>query len=175
MRATDIITAAEYRFVAGFLPCYYALSPFGVTIGVPRLAISSGEIVDTKRHGRSRVSNGTSTFLEGVDGRSQLARRYRDILGDLVSDLGGPEHTSTAQLAIARRAATLCVWCERAEADMAGGEDIDVGEYTTVSNAMRRLLCDLGLERRARDVTPSLTAYMAQKAAEKVAAAKAGE
>jgi hypothetical protein len=98
---------------------------------------------------RSRVSNGKQLFLEGVDGRTPLVRRYRDVLAELVSDLGGDP--SEAQSLIARRAATLAVWCEQAEAEMAAGRDFDVSVYATSANALRRLLADLGLERRARD------------------------
>jgi hypothetical protein len=47
------------------------------------------------------VSNG-ATFLDHVDGRSNLARRYRDILGQLTSDIGGDP--SEAQSLIMRRA-----------------------------------------------------------------------
>ncbi len=38
---------------------------------------------------------------------------------------------SAAQDAIARRAATLCVWCELADAEMAAGGKIDIGEFAT--------------------------------------------
>ena len=111
-----------------------------------------------KAKGRSRLTNGSAVFLDGVDGRGTLARRYRDILAQLVSDLGGDP--SEAQAIIARRAATLAVWCEQCEADMASGKPIDIGEFTTATNALRRLLSDLGLERRARDITPTLNEYL---------------
>jgi hypothetical protein len=97
------------------------------------------------------VSNGSTLFLETVDGRSALARRYRDILGQIISDLGGDP--SEAQSLIARRAATLGVWCEQAEAEMAGGKDLDIATFTTASNALRRMLQTLGIERTARNVT----------------------
>src|SRR5664279_4415761 len=109
---------------------------------------------------RSRVSNG-SAVLEGVDGRSAVARRYRDVLNELISDLGGDP--SGAQSAIARRASALCVVCEQAEAEMVAGGILDLAEFTTAANSLRRLLSDLGLERRARDVTPSLADYIARK------------
>jgi hypothetical protein len=109
---------------------------------------------------RSRVSNGKDLFLEGVDGRSVLARRYRDILAQLVSDLGGDP--SEAQSIIARRAATLAVWCEQAKAGVARGEKLDIGEFTTATNTLRRLLNDLGLERRMRDITPTIDSYLAK-------------
>ena len=78
---------------------------------------------------RSRVSNGKDLFLESVDGRSALARRLRDILAQLVSDIGGDP--SEAQGIIARRAATLAVWCEQAESGVARGEKLDGGDRTT--------------------------------------------
>jgi hypothetical protein len=110
-----------------------------------------------KPQGRSRIGNGHD-LLAGVDGRSSTMRRYKEILGQLLADVGGDP--SEAQSIIARRAATLAVWSEAAEAEMANGEALDVGTYTTAINALRRLLTDLGLERRAREVTPSLTAYL---------------
>jgi hypothetical protein len=59
-----------------------------------------------KPEARSRVSNGKAVFLDSVDGRrSALARRYRDILAQLVSDIGGDP--SEAESIICRRAATL--------------------------------------------------------------------
>ena len=122
----------------------------------------SSDVVASKTKGRSRVSNGSATFLDDqVDGRSRTARRYRDVLGDLVAHMGGDP--SAAETLIARRAAALAVWCEQAESDMAGGQDLDVAAYTTSANALRRLLQDLGLERRARDVTPTLSQYLAAK------------
>ncbi|MCK1450102.1 hypothetical protein IVB36_04060 [Bradyrhizobium sp. 35] len=111
---------------------------------------------------RSRISNG-SAVLEGVDGRSAPARRYRDVLAELISDIGGDP--SGAQTAIARRASALCVVCEQAEAEMVAGGVLDLAEFTTAANSLRRLLSDLGLERRAKDITPSLSQYLASKAA----------
>lgn len=121
---------------------------------------ANAAIAETKQTHRSRISNG-SAVLDGVDGRSVLARRYRDILGELIRDLGGDP--SAAQDAIARRASALCVWCEQIESVMAAGGDVDIAEFTTATNAMRRLLVDLGLERRAKDITPDIGSYLRSK------------
>jgi hypothetical protein len=126
----------------------------------------SATIPASKPTHRSRVSNG-SALLEGVDGRSTIARRYRDVLNELISDLGGDP--SGAQSAIARRAAALCVVCEQAEAEMVAGGVLDLAEFTTAANSLRRLLSDLGLERRAKDITPSLSQYLASSHAKPVA------
>jgi hypothetical protein len=110
---------------------------------------------------RSRISNGSAVL--NADGRSTAARRYRDVLAELISDMGGDP--SGAQTAIARRASALCVVCEQAEAEMVAGGVLDLAEFTTAANSLRRLLSDLGLERRAKDITPSLHQYLGSKAA----------
>jgi hypothetical protein len=116
--------------------------------------------------GRSRPANpklrGLSRLLENADGRDALPRRYRDIVAELVHDLGGSP--TEAQTIILRRAATLAVWCEQKEAQLAAGGDLDIGPFTTAANSLRRLLCDLGLERRLRDITPSVGRYLEGKA-----------
>ena len=121
-----------------------------------------------KRTAASRITNG-SEVLAGVDGRSAMVRRYRDILSQLVSDMGGDP--SEAQLQIARRAASIAIWCEDKDAAAANGEPFDITAYGTAANALRRLLADLGLERRARSVPPTLAEYAAQRAALKSEAA----
>ena len=119
---------------------------------------TSKKVTGTKPQGKSRVGNGRD-LLPGVDGRSATMRRYKEILLALKSDMGGDP--SEAKLIIARRASTLACWCEDAEAAMARGEEMDIAEFTTACNALRRLLTDIGLERKARDITPSLDKYLA--------------
>ena len=100
--------------------------------------------------------------LAGVDGRSMMARRFREITTGIETDLGGD--LTEAQKHLVARAATLACWAEEREAELATGQDFDATQYATISNALRRLLSDLGLERRARDVTPDLHTYIKQKA-----------
>ncbi len=114
---------------------------------------------------RSRLTNGRELFLGDIDGRSREARRYRDVYAALVAHLGGEGHASETKRHLAKRASALIVWCEVEEARLATGEALDVQTYTTAVNALRRLLVDLGLERVARDVTPSLGEYLDQKGA----------
>jgi hypothetical protein len=120
------------------------------------------------RHARSRVTNG-SAILPGVDGRSQWARRLRDLIALHVADLGGIDNVSEAEKAILRRAATLATECERMEVmfALAGEAKPDVlDSYIRAANSMRRMLEALGLKRVPRDVTPSLHDYIAANHAE---------
>lgn len=109
----------------------------------------------------SAVANGSRLFVESVDGRSALARRYRDLVGEFTRDIGGDP--SEAQKQLIRRAASLSVWCEAVEVRLASGEDVEIGPLTTAVNSLRRILADIGLERVAKDITPSLNEYMKQR------------
>ena len=118
---------------------------------------TSPKIVQPKPQGATRIGT-QGTILQGVDMRTNGGRRFKELCADLVHHLCGD--ATAPQLAIIRRAAALAVWCEQAEAGQAKGDDLDIAAYSTASNTLRRLLTDLGLERRATDVTPSLTAYI---------------
>ena len=110
-----------------------------------------------------RTRRGTgAVVLAGVDGRSMMARRFREITTGVEADLGGD--LTEAQRALLARAATLACWCEEREAELANGEPFEATEYATVSNAIRRLLSDLGLGREAKDVTPDLSDYISGRA-----------
>ena len=132
---------------------------------VTNLMCDRSHIAKPSPKSRSRVSNGSAVL--NADGRSTAARRYRDVLNELISDIGGDP--SGAQTAIARRASALCVVLEQAEAEMVAGGILDIGEFTTAANSLRRLLSDLGLERRAKDITPSLSQYLASRHGKPVA------
>lgn len=103
------------------------------------------------------------TVLQGVDMRTHGGRRYKELCADLVHHLGND--ATAPQLTIIKRAAALSVWCEAADIEQANGGELDVSAYTTATNTLRRLLSDLGLERRARDITPRLSDYIASQAA----------
>jgi len=113
----------------------------------------------TPRKSRSRVTTG-SILLPGVDGRSPWVRRAKDIIRAHLSDLGGADNTSTAERSLIRRAAVLTTELEVLEVRFAtAGEacSADLETYQRCANTLRRLLQSIGLHRRPRDVTPSLS------------------
>ena len=133
-----------------------ALKSALICLDMPTTSIN---ITKPKPEGSTRVGT-KGTILQGVDMRTHGGRRFKELCADLVDHLCSDP--TAPQLAIIRRAAALAVWCEQAEAEQAQGGDFDVASYTTAANTMRRLLADLGLERRAKDVT-SLSDYIAAK------------
>jgi hypothetical protein len=108
---------------------------------------------------RSRITNGTA-LLPNVDGRSAWVRRCKDVIAEHLADMGGEDNTSAAERSIVRRSAVLTTELEMLEARFAqAGEataaDLDL--YIRASGNLRRLLEAVGLARRVRDVTPSLS------------------
>jgi hypothetical protein len=127
----------------------------------------SRPITDSKRSGRSRISNG-SALLPGVDGRSAWVRRCKDVIAAHLTDI--PD-ASTAERSIIRRAAVLTTELELLEARFAtAGEALpgDLEIYQRCANSLRRLLEAVGLQRRAKDVSvPTLSEIAREIEAEK--------
>jgi hypothetical protein len=113
---------------------------------------------------RARLSN-CADLLPGVtDGRSARARRFRDLVGNIVSDSGGPDRMAEARLQLIRRFSAASVLAEGLESRLVNGEQIDVGEHATLCSTLVRLAGRIGIDRRARNVTPTLQDYLADKA-----------
>jgi hypothetical protein len=110
---------------------------------------------------RSRVTNG-SALLPGVDGRSAWIRRCKDIIALHIADLGGENGTSAAERSLVRRASVMTVELEQLETKFAqgqaGADDLDL--YQRTAGNLRRLLEAVGLQRRPKDVTPSVAEYV---------------
>jgi hypothetical protein len=88
---------------------------------------------------------------------SAWARRFHDLVVGHIADAGGRDMLSEAQLALAKRAAGLECECEQLEGRMSQGETVDLDRYGRAASHLRRLLESLGLERKPRNVTPSLS------------------
>ncbi len=88
------------------------------------------------------------------------SRRLRDLLDDYLSDLGGVENTSAMEQDLARAAAGLAVRREQIEAALVRGEEVSSEEWVRIVNSENRTLGNLGLKRRARDVTPDPIEYL---------------
>jgi hypothetical protein len=115
-----------------------------------------------KRRGRSRITNG-SVFLVDVDGRSPWVRRAKDVIGEHLSDVPQP---SAAERSIIRRAAVLTTELERIEGLFAVASATNVNMldlYVRTAGTLHRLLTSVGLERRAKDIGPTLGDLLRQQ------------
>jgi hypothetical protein len=110
---------------------------------------------------RSAVSNGSRLHVQPV-GDTAWSRRFRDVFAQIVSDLGGADYLSEGQRQLARRAATISLECEKLEARAVGGNQIDLDVYGQLTDRLGRAFQRLGLKRVPKDVTPTLTEYLAR-------------
>ena len=111
------------------------------------------QAADPKAHGRSRLSNGTD-LLPDIDGRSIIARRYRDISRAMLTDQGGADQCSEARQQLVRRFAAAAVLAEQLEAALARGEDINIERHALLVSSMVRVARQIGVNRIAKDITP---------------------
>lgn len=111
-----------------------------------------------KASGRTRITNGRGLFLniEGLDPRTQIPRRFRDLMAIFAADQGGDDALSEAQVQLARRAAYLSVQLELMEAKGVAGNSSpdDLESYARVTGALLKVLATMGLKRIPRDVSP---------------------
>jgi hypothetical protein len=116
------------------------------------------------------VTNGRD-ILPGVDGRSLIARRYRDISFAIFQDAGGVEQCSEARQQLIRRFAACSVIAEQMESELANGKPINIAEHSQLSSTLTRLASRIGIDRRAHDITPpSVESYLAHVAKTREAA-----
>jgi hypothetical protein len=108
---------------------------------------------------RSRVTNGTD-ILPDIDGRSAIARRFKDIASQILTDQGGEDRCSESRKQLIRRFAATAVLAERMEARLANGEEINITEHSLLCSTLARLVSRIGIDRVARDITPSLNQYL---------------
>ena len=101
--------------------------------------------------------------IDAIDGRTRAARRYRAIREGIYADMGGGETLSEVQRQMVSKFATMAIQLEVMEATALAGGDIDVDLFGRVSAHMRRLGETIGIERRAKDITPDLKDYMRQR------------
>jgi hypothetical protein len=110
-----------------------------------------------KSYARSKISNDQSNgLLPNVDGRSLVARRFKDIAQAVLSDQAGPDNCSAARLQLIRRFAAAAVMAEQLEAKLANGEEIDISAHAQLLSTLVRLAQRIGLSRRMKDISPQL-------------------
>ena len=104
---------------------------------------------------RSRLTNGKD-LLPDIDGRSAMARRFKDITSAVLTDQGGADQCSESRLQLVRRFAAAAVIAERMEARLANGEEINIAEHGLLCSTLVRIAQRIGINRIARDVSLTL-------------------
>ncbi len=115
---------------------------------------------------RSALTNGRQ-LVPGAVHRSPKMQPLRDLVIEHEQDLGGSDYVSTSERRVVRRAAMLTFQLERLDARFMRKKDgtaslTDFETYQRGTNTLRRTLETLGLQRRQRDVTPTLGSLLRQ-------------
>lgn len=112
---------------------------------------------------RSAITSGKSLIAD-TDHRSAEMRRLRDLVTAHISDLGGDEVISHSQRILINRASMLTLQLEMLDRTFASNDFLatprQIDRYQRVVNTLRRTLETLGIERRARNVTPTVDEYL---------------
>ena len=89
-------------------------------------------------------------------------RRLADLIDLHLSDLGGPDPGDRAEKAIVRRAATLIVELENLERKFAlnGEGGPTAADLSAVQQHSAPTLESVGLQRRAKEIVPTLKQYL---------------
>ncbi len=108
------------------------------------------------------MANG-STVLSQIDGRSAEARRFRDIVINLASDLGGLAELSEHDAALVRHAAALTMQSEVMQRAAVRGEAVDTEQLVRITNALTRTLSAVNARRKPKRA-PGLADILARHA-----------
>jgi hypothetical protein len=92
------------------------------------------------------------------------------------ADLGGADQLSAIERNLVQAFAGAAVTLHHLNAQLMAGHEINLAQHAQAVSAMVRVASRLGLQRRQKDIGPSLADIIAQDEAEEAArAAEAGE
>jgi len=122
------------------------------------------QIDSTSTRNRSAISNG-SWLLDGVDNRSALGRRFRDLCTSFADDLGGASSLNEPQRALIRQVAAVTVESEKLQASIVKGESVDHENLVRLNNLQARLVKQLDIKPKGQKRKRSLQDILGQGAA----------
>jgi hypothetical protein len=121
-----------------------------------------------RKHRRSKAQLLTRREL---DSRSNAAKFFDRLVIEVENDLGGRENLSSIERALIEAFAGATVSMNHLNTLLLLGQPIDFAQHCASVSAMVRVASRLGLQRRSKDVGPSLQDYLVDLAAEKPAGA----
>ena len=117
-------------------------------------------LVRLRRRGTEAASRTGRRSCPASTSGLAIARRYRDLVAQIAIDQGGADRCSEVRMQLIRRFASGAVLAEELEARLARGEAVDIAEHALLSSTLVRLAQRIGINRVAKDLTPSLDDYL---------------
>jgi len=113
--------------------------------------------------GEAPASGHAAAIAEPPHARTNAARIFDRLVGDIESDLGGRDQLTAIERSLVEAYAGAALVLDNLNARLLRGEAIDISEHAQAVSAMVRVAARLGIRRRQRDVTPSLRDYLEAK------------
>src|SRR5262249_54145799 len=143
------------------------------TIIAPRKPPESpGKAPSRRRH---RASLPRPFSRREIDGRSSAAKLFDQLTGAIEADLGGADQFSAIDRHLVHAFAGAAVTLHHLNARLMAGEEINLAQHAQAVSAMVRVASRLGLQRRQKDVEPTLAQILAAEEALDAAEAEAQE
>jgi hypothetical protein len=128
------------------------------SVNPPEIAADRpSDALPKKRRRRHIATKPQLLTRDQLDGRTNAAKVFDRLVADIEVDLGGREQLSTIERALVEAFAGACVTLHHLNTKLALGETIDLGQHAQAVSAMVRVASRLGLQRRAKDIGPSLS------------------
>jgi hypothetical protein len=97
-----------------------------------------------------------------LDGRTNAAKAFDQLVTDIEIDLGGHDQLSAIEVALIEAFAGAAVTLQHLNTQLALGQEIDLSQHAQAVSAMVRVAAKLGLRRRARVVGSTLGEILRQ-------------
>ena len=127
-----------------------------------RPAVSPEKASARRRH---RATKPQLLTRDHLDKRTNACKFFDRLACDIWADLGGRDQLTAIELALVEAFCGAAVTLENLNTRLLLGEEIDLGQHAQAVSAMVRVASRLGLERRAKDIGPSLANYLKQQQA----------
>jgi hypothetical protein len=112
------------------------------------------------RSGDVRPGNGAGKLRlltrDALDGRTRAAQLFGEIVDGIADDLGGADNLTTIQRHLVEAFAGEAVRVSHNNTTLMLGKTIDPAMHAQAVSNLVRLASRLGVERRARDITPEV-------------------
>ena len=100
---------------------------------------------------------------DALDGRTNAAKAYDAMVREIETDLGGSSELSAIERALVRGFTGAYISVAAINMRIVQGQPVDLGELSGCVSAMVRVASRLGLQRRAREIVPSLSQYLRER------------
>jgi hypothetical protein len=124
--------------------------------------------VVTEKPARSARNKLRLLTRENLDGRTKARRQFDAIAEGIAADLGGDDRLSTVQRHLVEAFAGAAIHVNDINARLLLGEEVDIVAHSQAISTMVRVAARIGLDRRAKNITPALPDYLDAKAQAKV-------